>query len=390
MYKAKQLLDDGSELRWPHARRTFEVFLELGPDTPERARITYEAFSKAWNTSKLVRVARTVVRRGKSFITHLWVREGDVRKGDRVVMRPGDIAKTGSEKLTSAKSRAASGKREPAAKESAQAASAGAHELTDPAWDGYESRARRWGTASGATAHAATERFDVPGITKEYRKVLEKRFAQGTELAHTVYDMYVPKGGPPLTLMADSPKYNYRMNRILINQELDLTASKGAGAGTSWFHECGHYIDFNLIADPEAYFATTGKRPPQASDSPRFAEALAHDVRAYEAYVTERLHDNLEIVRRYIGEYLKYIIGGSSNGVQDIFSGVLGEPYPTKAGHVPFSHDNDYWNDGGNLPAEAFAHMFEAEFDPQKRTLMKEFFPSALPEFLRIMKELTQ
>ena len=40
------------------------------------------------------------------------------------------------------------------------------------------------------------------------------------------------------------------------------------------------------------------------------------------------------------------------------------------------------------LPAEAFAHLLETQFDPKRLASMREFFPEAVDEFAKILKEL--
>ena len=43
-------------------------------------------------------------------------------------------------------------------------------------------------------------------------------------------------------------------------------------------------------------------------------------------------------------------------------------------------HGKDYWNDA-SITSEAFAHMFEAEFDSDRKAEMKKYFPNALKYF---------
>lgn len=47
---------------------------------------------------------------------------------------------------------------------------------------------------------------------------------------------------------------------------------------------------------------------------------------------------------------------------------------------------SSYWNKS-NICQEAFAHMFESQFDEIRYTEMKKYFPSALKKFGEILKK---
>ena len=50
-------------------------------------------------------------------------------------------------------------------------------------------------------------------------------------------------------------------------------------------------------------------------------------------------------------------------------------------------HDSDYWKRQENITAEAFAHMYEAQFDKIRYKEMKKYFPQALEYFEGKLKE---
>ena len=150
----------------------FEDYLRLGEDSPRRAQIAYDILSKARNYARLVRVARAIIRRGKPFITHLWVREDDVRKGDVVVMRAPEPQERSLKRKTKGH-RTVTDRECRTSETSGQSEIANNHGLTEPAWDGKETQPKRWGTAGGAGKPAASERFDIKGASREYRKILE-------------------------------------------------------------------------------------------------------------------------------------------------------------------------------------------------------------------------
>ena len=47
----------------------------------------------------------------------------------------------------------------------------------------------------------------------------------------------------------------------------------------------------------------------------------------------------------------------------------------------------DYWDNLENITSEAFAHMFEAQFDKVRYDEMKKYFPQSLEYFEKKLKE---
>ena len=82
---------------------------------------------------------------------------------------------------------------------------------------------------------------------------------------------------------------------------------------------------------------------------------------------------------------LKILNPRTDNGVSDIIHGLSYETIVGCATH-PTSENGSYWNNM-SLCQEAFAHMFEAQFDELKYNRMKEFFPSALKEFETMLED---
>lgn len=50
-------------------------------------------------------------------------------------------------------------------------------------------------------------------------------------------------------------------------------------------------------------------------------------------------------------------------------------------------HPTGYWNDA-TIAKEAFAHMFECQFDKVRYEEMKKYFPNALQEFEKMLGEI--
>ena len=212
----------------------------------------------------------------------------------------------------------------------------------------------------------ANERFKRTAgeLPKEYVDALNTKFSQGNEIAKRVYDKYVPNGG--VVADTNSGDYYHSKGKVYLNVSSDVINKRGAG--TTWFHEHGHYIDYMCG---------------RVSKSEDFRNAIIADVRAYEKQVKkEKGFLFVSQARIAIGSELKEI-GDISASIQDIFGGVIKKPYP----NCDWMHKSDYWkNSEWKLSLETFAHMFEASFDNGKAELMKKYLPTAWGEFEGIMK----
>ena len=51
-----------------------------------------------------------------------------------------------------------------------------------------------------------------------------------------------------------------------------------------------------------------------------------------------------------------------------------------------YSHSQNYWKQKGNLESEFFAHVFEAQFDEERRELLEKVFPKAYNYVVEQMK----
>lgn len=223
---------------------------------------------------------------------------------------------------------------------------------------------------TGADQQQLEEKFNRPtgALNTDYRDALIDRYQAGTDTAKAVYDKYVPNGGAVDDgAYKKVPHYSPRTNSINMNFADD--AKNRRGAGTTWFHEHGHYID--------AQNSSTGGL------SKSFRDALIRDVKAYEkAYQQANGIRLIQEARERIGDELRSY-GAVSHSVQDIFGGAIKKPYP----HAAWAHKASYWKGKGDtgVSLEAFAHMFEASFSPEKTDLMKKYLPSAWAEFQKIL-----
>ena len=202
-----------------------------------------------------------------------------------------------------------------------------------------------------------------------YKATLQERFDQGDAIAKALYERIVPAGGAVSDGSYDGvPEYRSETNDIHMSFAAD--AWNIAGVGTTWYHEHGHYIDAAL------------GHPSHSSD---FIKALIHDCRALEAKVKrEHRLKSIEEARFQISANM-VLQGVKTFGVQDIFGGVIGRPYPGAfVGHK----EKEYWKKYGRdaLGREAFAHMFEACFDDEKADALKHYLSTAWQEFRRILE----
>lgn len=203
-------------------------------------------------------------------------------------------------------------------------------------------------------------------LDKSYQNALERKYKAGTATARAVYDKYVPKGGAVADGNHSGAHYSTKTHEIYMSFYDDEYNPRGAG--TTWFHEHGHYVDCD-----------TG----YVSRANSFREAIFRDVDAYEKLVKKKNgFFTISQARSAIGKEL-VSLGDISHSVQDIFGGSIGRPYPESN----WGHKKSYWKARGDngIAAEAFAHMFEASFAPEKRAIIKYYLPNAWSEFEKLL-----
>ena len=94
--------------------------------------------------------------------------------------------------------------------------------------------------------------------------------------------------------------------------------------------------------------------------------------------------ENIEAVNREISKDLCDMRKHSA--VSDIFEGVTGGEIVGCA-----CHGVEYWKKHPEyVTSEAFAHMYEAQFDSIRYGEMKKYFPGALKSFEKMMKEMAK
>ncbi len=195
-------------------------------------------------------------------------------------------------------------------------------------------------------------------VEKEYYQVLKDKFSHGKDDAKRVFSKYaagntIANSGHEGVAMYDTEK-----KKIFMHFGADLINSRGAGA--TWFHEHGHLIDDMAGV---------------VSKNNNFKDLLQQDAVHYiRQFAKTKGIKDAEQVYKLLGEGLQDMRKHSA--VSDLFSGLTNDSVKGCA-----KHSNDYWEEPDNITSEAFAHMFEAQFDSVRYVEMEKYFPKALKFF---------
>jgi len=208
----------------------------------------------------------------------------------------------------------------------------------------------------------------MQGMTQDYGDALETRFATGTPVAQSAFAKHVPPGSVADGAHSGTAFFSSLTQKVKMNFTDDLTNVRGAGA--TFFHEHGHFIDFMSCAGSGWTSLST----------PAFGDALRGDFDAYIKAVMKWEAVNKPTAYALISQEIQ---GDMYSAVSDLMGGLsrnrcLGGWY----------HKVTYWKIPGALEQEAFAHMFEAQFSSDRYALMQKYFPTALAEFENILKGL--
>jgi SPP1 gp7 family putative phage head morphogenesis protein len=213
--------------------------------------------------------------------------------------------------------------------------------------------------------HFSTAVRGMPGMTQDYGDALEARFATGTQAGQSAFAKHVPAGSVSDGAYAKTAFFSSQTQKVKMNFADDLTNVRGAG--TTFFHEHGHYIDFMACAG-------TGWTSLQ---TPAFGDALRADFNAYIKGIMKQQKITKTAAYSVIAQEVQ---GDLYNAISDLMGGLSRNKARGNWGHA-----TKYWTYTGMLEKEAFAHMFEAQFSPDKYALMQKYFPSALTEFENLL-----
>lgn len=195
-------------------------------------------------------------------------------------------------------------------------------------------------------------------MTDEYYNAVKNRFSHGSDDAKAVFNKYVHGGSVENAYYTGTPHFDPSTGKISMNYNLDLKNERGKCV--TWFHEHGHYID-NAAGN--------------ISNNPEFRKLLGDDYLAYmKSYGKYNNLKTVDKVQAAISSELSSMRKHSA--VSDIMQGISMGNIQGIAGH-----SYGYWKDDSVICSEAFAHMFESQFDQIRYKEMQKYFPNALGKF---------
>ncbi|MFI3172410.1 MAG: phage minor capsid protein [Eubacteriales bacterium] len=202
-------------------------------------------------------------------------------------------------------------------------------------------------------------------VSKDYYQEVKTKYSQGSDAAKAAFNKYVPENSVEDASYISVPIYNTKTKKISMNYERDLDNVRGSGA--TWFHEHGHMID-DLSGG--------------VSKDTTFYNLLNQDRMSYVYQVgKEQNLKTFDKVYKYISDDLSDM--RTQSAVSDLLQGITGGGISGVAGH-----DLSYWDNKDNITSEAFAHMYEAQFDNERYQMMQTVFPNALKYFEERLGEL--
>ena len=213
--------------------------------------------------------------------------------------------------------------------------------------------------------HFSTAVRGMPGMTQDYGDALEARFATGTQAGQSAFAKHVPAGSVADGAHSGTAYFSSLKQKVYMNFADDLTNVRGAGA--TFFHEHGHFIDFMSCAG-------TGWTSLQ---TPAFGDALRAD---FDAYIKGIMKQQKITKTAAYSVISKEVTPDQYSAISDLMGGLS-----RNKARGNWGHPTKYWNGYGALELEAFAHMYEAQFNPARYALMQKYFPSALTEFENLL-----
>lgn len=206
------------------------------------------------------------------------------------------------------------------------------------------------------------------GMNKPYKDALNQRYSKGSAGAQKAFNKYVPSDSVADASFTGTAHFSPASRKI--NMDFADDVQNKRGAGTTFFHEHGHYIDF-MAAGAENYDCLS-------TGSQTFGALLQSDFKDYvKAYKKQHDMNAADAYKNISFE----LLGHNKHSLSDLIDGISKGKCRGMYGHA-----RSYWTEPGALEKEAFAHMFEASFDSDKYALMKQYFPNALAEFEKMLK----
>lgn len=163
-----------------------------------------------------------------------------------------------------------------------------------------------------------------------------------------------------------------------------------------WFHESGHMMDDLLQIDKDGF--RSNSKPLSANDA--FIKALKKDFAATKKRIDTQYMDKFKLTKddfkfryptardknRLYKDILYDELGKDNNtkGIQDTIEGLS-----NAAIRIRWGHGKQYWNRGNRneeVASEAWAHICAAYCDKESLEMMEKYFPTAMEEFNKIIK----
>lgn len=205
-------------------------------------------------------------------------------------------------------------------------------------------------------------------VSKEYYAAVRGKFSRGSDNAKKAFSKFVPQDSVADASFEGTACYNSKTKKIYMHYGLDLNNSRGKGA--TWFHEHGHMID---------------DMAGQISSDKKFLELLNDDVKNYRSSVGKKYNlKTFDKVDKKISSELQDMRKHSA--VADLLNGITNGNIQGCAYHDLRPDGTSYWNDN-SIMSEAFAHMYEAQFDKVRYKEMIKVFPNATAYFENKLKE---
>lgn len=181
-----------------------------------------------------------------------------------------------------------------------------------------------------------------------YIEATRKKFKDGTELGQALFARLADQSA--IATIAETGVVRYESGKLFLNMYKDVDDPRGPGTG--YFHEFGHQIDEKL-----GWEFTKDKK---------ILQLLRKDfINLSDDTIFEAIH-----------------INDKASSASDIL-GALSE------GRIQgkYSHSLVYWEKKGNIESEFFAHVFEAQFDSERREILEKTFPESYNYVINKLKE---
>ena len=204
-------------------------------------------------------------------------------------------------------------------------------------------------------------------IEKEYYNILKEKFSHGNKAAKHLFAKYAGGETIDVSMYEGTAHFNTKTKKISMHYKADMSNIRGAG--TTWYHEHGHLIDDSLgMVSRDEHFKELLE---QDTFQYRIKYGKKHNLKTYDK-VDRAISNDLQDIRRH-------------SAVSDLLDGLTKGNIKGCAGH-----SIDYWDNQENIASEAFAHMFEAQFDEVHYKEMQKYFPKSLEYFEKKLKEVAR